>query len=355
METAKIVLFDFPINRGAEAFAIEDAILEDKDFADKIVLFTWRTKPTVMIGRFQNALSEVNLKVLKEKNIDLVRRATGGGTIFTDDGCFQFSLIAPRKMPDGSYQKAINFDRFLIPSHLVFKKMGIACEISERNDILYKGIKFNGNAQHVSKDKMLYHGSVLYSTDLNAMDKLLTPQKLKLKSKGIKSTRQRVLNLAEVDTVNRSVETFQKEFEELLAVELACQYTEFRMDAVDLVDRIYDLEKEKPELFTLAKKIQKEKYDNDEWNFKKEPPFTIQKEQMLEGGFVKCSLDIKKGTIANIAFEGDFFMAEDVLSDRLKAFENVEYSKEALKKPVTLLCEAGFKFKYDDIMSLLLD
>ncbi len=353
MEEAKIVLFDFPINRGAEAFAIEDAILEDRDFEDKIVLFTWRTKPTVMIGRFQNALSEVNLKTIKEKNIDLVRRATGGGTIFTDNGCFQFSLIAPRKMSNGSYQKAINFDRFLIPSHSVFQQMGIECEISDRNDILHKGIKFNGNAQHVSKDKMLYHGSVLYSTDLNAMDSLLTPQKLKLKSKGIKSTRQRVINLAEVDTLNRGVEKFQKEFEELLAVELACQYAEFRMDAIDLVDRIYDLAKEKPELFALAKTIQKEKYDNEEWNFKKEPPFTMQKEKMLEGGFVKCSLDIKSGKITNIAFEGDFFMAEDVLNDRLQAFENMEYTKEALKKPVALLCEAGFKFKYEDIMSLL--
>ncbi len=353
MQAAKIVLFDFPINRGAEAFAIEEAILDDKDFEDKIVLFTWRTKPTVMIGRFQNALSEVNLKAIAEKDIDLVRRNSGGGTIFTDEGCFQFSLIAPRKMPDGTYQKEINFDRFLIPSHNVFTKMGIKCEISDRNDILHQGIKFNGNAQHVSKDKMLYHGSVLYSTDLNAMDSLLTPQKLKLKSKGIKSTRQRVINLSAVDSQNRGVAKFQKEFEELLAVELACQYTKFSIDAIDLVHRIHDLAKEKPELFTLAKKIQVEKYDNEEWNYKKAPPFTMQREKMLDGGFVKCSLDIKNGKIANIEFEGDFFMAEDVLSDRLKAFVGLDYTKEALKKPVTLLCEAGFKFIYDDIMSLL--
>lgn len=354
MEDAKVVLLDFPINRGAQAFSIEDAILEDPDFDDKIVIFTWRTKPTIMIGRFQSTISEVNLKALEEHDVDLVRRATGGGTIFTDDGCFQFSLIAPRKMPDGNYQKAINFERFLNPSHHVFNQMGIECEISSRNDMLHKGIKFNGNSQHINKDKILYHGSVLYSTDLTAMDKLLTPQKLKLKSKGIKSTRQRVINLSEVDPKKRGIKLFQREFEDLLALELASQYTTFKVDAIDLVHRISNLEKEKPSLFELAKHIQETKYDNEEWNFIKTPPFNMQKEKMLDGGFVKCSLDVQNGLVASINLEGDFFIAEDVLEEKLKEFKGKKYTKEGLHEAVLSLCDGElFKFDYDEIMELL--
>lgn len=352
----KIVLFDFPIQRGAEAFAIEDAILEDEGFADKIVLFTWRTKPTIMLGRFQNALREVNLKALQERDVDLVRRATGGGTIYTDDGCFQFSLIAPRTLPNGSYQKEINFERFLKPSREVFLKMGIDCEISERNDLLHKGVKFNGNSQHISKDRILYHGSVLYNTDLGAMAKLLTPQKLKMESKGISSTRQRVVNLIAVDPFQRTVERFQKEFEERFALELACQYVEFAIDAIDRIERVFHLETEKPELFRRAAEIQRLKYDNPDWIVQKEPAYTIEKEGLFEAGFVKALIDVKKGLIASLRLEGDFFSEEAFLEERLKAFEGRAYSADALADPAKALCDGElFQVSYSDLMKLLFD
>lgn len=352
----KIVLLDFPIERGAEAFAIEDAVSDEVSLSDKIVLFTWRTEPTIMIGRFQNALSEVNLKALEEKGVDLVRRASGGGTIFTDKGCFQFSIIAPRRMPDGSYQKEINFDRFLNPACRVFRQMGIDCEISDRNDLLYRGIKFNGNSQHVSREKILYHGSVLYSTDLGMMAKLLTPQKLKLQSKGIKSVRQRVFNLEEIDEKKRGITHFQKEFEELLAIEIASQYSRFRSDAIDLVCRISDLESELPSLFERAKKIQREKYDNPEWIIGKEPAYTLQKEGIFRAGFIKAFLDVKNGIVSSLHLEGDFFTDEEFLKERSEAFKGLKYSKEAFREALYSLCdEQFFHFDFEEMMSLFFD
>lgn len=356
MKYNNIVLFDFPVSRGAEAFALEEAILNEKDFENTTVIFTWRTKPTIMIGRYQNALSEVNLKAVEEKKIDLVRRSTGGGTIYTDEGCFQFSIITPKKLPDGSLQKTIDFERFLIPSRAVFQKMGIDCQLSERNDLHYKGVKFNGNAQHSRKDRILYHGSVLYSTDLNAMDKLLTPQKLKLKAKGIKSSIQRVMNLEEIDPLKRGVEKFQKEFENLLCIELATQGNEPDSKFKDSVHRIKDLKKENPALFKRAKKIQIDKFDNPKWNIMKTPKYSIQKEKILEGGFVKCLIDVKNGRISSFNLEGDFFAVEDYLEEKQKIFEGLPYTKDGVKNAVISLCDGKlFNLNYEEMMNLLFD
>ncbi len=352
----QVVLFDFAINDAVTAFSIEDAILNDDDFANKVAVFTWRTKPTIMIGRFQNPYTETNFELLQAKNVNLVRRATGGGTIYTDDGCFQFSIIAQRVKPDGTYQKNIDFMRFLKPSQETFVQMGIDCEISSRNDLLYNGIKFNGNAQHASKNRIIYHGSVLYNTDLSEMDTLLTPSKVKLLSKGIKSTRQRVINLQEVDTVTRDISEFQSTFEMLLAEKIAVIYNEDNNRNGRLLSFVSDMELQKPDLFKQAKIIAKEKYGNDKWNLQKTPPYTVKKEKMLSAGLVSFTANVVHEIIKSVHIEGDFFSADEDFEAKLADFVGKEFNKNALEPVIDQFCSGEtFRLSKDEFISLIFD
>ncbi len=170
--------------------------------------------------------------------------------------------LYPTVRPEAIYERSLGGllakARFLQPSHRVFNEMGIHCEISKRNVMLNKGLKFNGNSQHVNKNKILYHGSVLYSTDLDFMSELLTPEKLKLEEKSIKSTKQRVINLengtllsitleGDFFAVDEALESKLKEFENLpytenglkQAITSLCDSDLFKVSYNDMLELIF--------------------------------------------------------------------------------------------------------------------
>ena len=159
--------------------------MEDEAF------FVWRVAPTVIIGRNQVLENEVNMDYCRQHGVDIVRRKSGGGCVYSDMGNIMVSYVSRR----GDVSEV--FDRYMTAMTEALRALGVPAEKSGRNDILVEGRKVSGNAFHQLPDRSVVHGTLLYSTDLKALTEAIKPPVEKLQRHGVESVRQRVLNLAE--------------------------------------------------------------------------------------------------------------------------------------------------------------
>ena len=153
--------------------------------------FVWRVEPTVIYGRNQVLENEVNLEYCREHGVDIVRRKSGGGCVYSDLGNIMVSYISRR----GDVSEV--FDRYMTSLCDALQALGVPAEKSGRNDILVDGRKISGNAFHQLPDRSIVHGTLLYSTDLEALVEAIRPPVEKLQRHGVESVRQRVMNLSE--------------------------------------------------------------------------------------------------------------------------------------------------------------
>ena len=153
--------------------------------------FVWRVEPTVIFGRNQVLENEVNLEYCREHCVDIVRRKSGGGCVYSDLGNIMVSYVSRR----GDVSEV--FDRYMTLLAESLRALGVPAEKSGRNDILVEGRKVSGNAFHQLPDRSIVHGTLLYSTDLEALTEAIRPPVEKLQRHGVESVRQRVMNLSE--------------------------------------------------------------------------------------------------------------------------------------------------------------
>ena len=174
--------------------------------------FVWRVEPTVIFGRNQVLENEVNLEYCREHGVDIVRRKSGGGCVYSDLGNIMVSYISRR----GDVSEV--FDRYMTALTEALRALGVPAEKSGRNDILVEGRKVSGNAFHQLPDRSIVHGTLLYSTDLEALTEAIRPPVEKLQRHGVESVRQRVVNISEL------VEAMDKPHEALRSVEALEKY-----------------------------------------------------------------------------------------------------------------------------------
>ena len=153
--------------------------------------FVWRVEPTVIYGRNQVLENEVNIEYCSKHKVDIVRRKSGGGCVYSDMGNIMLSYVSGR----GNVSEV--FDRYLTALSDALRALGVPAEKSGRNDILVEGRKISGNAFHQLPDRSIVHGTLLYSTDLEALTEAIRPPLEKLQRHGVESVRQRVMNLSE--------------------------------------------------------------------------------------------------------------------------------------------------------------
>ena len=154
--------------------------------------FVWRVAPTVIFGRNQVLENEVNLEYCKAKGVSIVQRKSGGGCVYSDKGNIMISYVSERRVVSEV------FDRYLSNLTECLRGLGLDAEKSGRNDILIGGRKVSGNAFHQLPDRSIVHGTLLYDTDLDALESAIRPPVEKLERHGVASVRQRVVNIAEI-------------------------------------------------------------------------------------------------------------------------------------------------------------
>jgi lipoate-protein ligase A len=267
--------------------ATEEYLL--KEFTDD--LFTlWRNEPSIIVGKHQNALAEINIDFVQQNHIKVVRRLSGGGTVFHDLGNLNFTFIM-----NGISNQLVDFHKYTLPIIEVLRKLGIDARFEGRNDLTIEGKKFSGNAEHVFKSRILHHGTLLFSSVMTDLSAALNVDPLKFKDKAVKSVQSRVTNIS--DHLKDPIDILT--FKNLIMEHIMEMYP----DAVS-----YELT---PDDLAKITTLKETKYSTWDWNFGYSPKYNLQRFVKTAGGKIEFDLDVENGIIQNIKFFGDFFNTKD--------------------------------------------
>lgn len=263
---------------------------------DRSYFMLWQNDNAIIIGKYQNTLAEINLPFVQEHGIQVVRRLSGGGTVYHDLGNLNFTFISDAE--DGN---AINFRTFCLPILRALEAIGVHAEINGRNDLTIGGKKFSGNSQYIRKGRVMHHGTIMFHSNLDILQNALAVDTSKLQSKGIQSVRSRVTNIKDHLHADITLNEFRQSLLEQILLEMPGE--------------AYSLS---PAEMTQIEQIAQERYRTWEWNFGSSPACTIQVRRRIEGcGLIEAHLSVDHGIVQSIQFYGDFFSAEE--PDRLSS------------------------------------
>ena len=253
-------------------------------YTDEDIFMLWQNEPCVVIGKNQNAYAEINIDKAKENNIKIVRRITGGGAVYHDLGNLNYTFISSRNS-----EKGIDFAYFTEPVIEALAVLGVDAELSGRNDLMAEGRKFSGNAQHSCGERTLHHGTLLFNSDLSVLSSVLNVDEEKIRSKGIKSTRSRVINLSEL--IGKSDVA---EFIELIAGFVERKYGVTRCDAPDneSIDALCRRNSSEEWIYPARELVSR---------------YGVRKKKRYDFGIVDIYLDMSNDVLKDVKRGGDFF------------------------------------------------
>ncbi|WP_455097377.1 lipoyl synthase [Prevotella jejuni] len=283
-------------------FAVEEYVA--RHYTNDDYFMGWRVNPTVMLGRNQLIDNEVNTDYCKEHKIDIFRRKSGGGCIYADKGCIQFSYIS----------RAVNaneaFAAYMQRMADLLKGLKIDAQLSGRNDILIDGTKVSGCAFYQLSNRSVLHNSLLFDTQLDHLSNALTPAKEKLQSKGVASVRQRVTNVATYTQLD--ILAFMDYVRQEMCGKEVIELTEEDMKG------IAEIEKE---------------LSSDDFVYGKNPKYSLVRKHRFEGvGTLEAHIELKNNIIGSINMVGDYFLLGDIDHDFLSLLKGCEFTREAVKE-----------------------
>ncbi|PKR86694.1 lipoate--protein ligase [Heyndrickxia camelliae] len=289
--------------------AIEEYALKNLDPNETYLLF-YINQPSIIIGKNQNTIEEINTEYVDKNGIIVVRRLSGGGAVYHDLGNLNFSFITK---DDG--ESFHNFLKFTEPVIKALKKLGVDAELSGRNDIQVGERKISGNAQFSTRGRMFSHGTLMLNSELENVASALKVKKDKIESKGIKSVRSRVANISEFLDKKITIEEFRQLLLESI-FEGQNPIPEYKLTDEDW-EKIH--------------KLSKERYQNWDWNYGKSPKFNLQHSHRFPVGSIDVRLDVNKGLIETCKIYGDFFGVGDV-EDIENKLTGVRYERHEIEK-----------------------
>lgn len=284
-----MLLIDSPSHDAYFNIASEEYLLHRFPTEDIFLLYI--NAPSIIVGKFQNTLAEINLDYVTEKEIKVVRRMSGGGTVYHDLGNLNFSfhtLLGQKDFGDFSF--------FTQPVLNVLNQLGVPAVLQGRNDLLVDGKKFSGNAKLARHGKMIQHGTILLNSEMEVLGEALRVNPLKFIDKAIKSTRSRVTNL--INYLPK--ETTTSDLKQLLTEEIIKNNPgakRYKLTEEDLQG---------------IQKLRTEKYETWDWNFGFSPNYNFKKAIKVPAGFIEVHLDVEHGIIQKAKIFGDFFASKPV-------------------------------------------
>ena len=285
--------------------AMEEYLLKNID-EDMFIL--WRNESSVIVGKNQNTLSEINLDYIKENSIPVVRRLSGGGAVFHDLGNINFTFIA------NNNDNFSDFKRFTTPIIELLKSLDINAEFSGRNDLLIDGYKFSGNAQYNYKNKVMHHGTLLFSSKISNLSNALNVKPIKFEGKSVKSVKSRVTNISE--HLKEAMDIL--EFKDLIMNYLSKTNIDNKSYTLSDLD-VHNINK-----------LVDEKYSTWDLNFGHSQKYSLYNELKYPGGNIEFNLSVEKGIIRGIKFFGDFFGKCDI-SHIENLLLNTKHEENSLK------------------------
>lgn len=281
--------------------AMEEFLARENN--DEEAFFIWQVAPTVICGRNQNIEAEVNLDYCKKNKINVFRRKSGGGCVYSDEGNLMLTWITRSE----GVQRT--FDRYLKRITELLNDTGAQATVSGRNDILIDGRKVSGNAFYQTPVKSIVHGTLLYQTNFENMVRAITPAQSKTESKGVASVRQRVTNLTK--HTNWSKDAVKQHL-----IQALCD--EERMLTAKEIEAIEDIEAT---------------YLTDDFLWGKNPASNLIYEGRVNGvGGFTVRFRMRMGKIDGLTLEGDFFVLQDPVPLLEKCLYGQPIQEDAFRK-----------------------
>lgn len=268
--------------------ALEEYLL--KECAEEYFVL-WSNQPCIVVGNNQNTVSEINESYIKEHQIKVVRRQSGGGAVFHDLGNLNFTFIV-----EDNGEKFNDFQIFVEPIIGVLNELGVKAEFSGRNDLLIEGKKFSGNAQAKYKNRVMHHGTLLFSSDIVNLSDALIAKPIKFSDRAVKSVVSRITNISEYLEKPLTVIEFKN---------LIFEYITRNQNNKD-ISSLSESE------IKRVNEMVEQKYSTWDWNFGKSPKYNYSNAKKFPCGTIELSIDVKKGIMEDVKIYGDFFGVENV-------------------------------------------
>lgn len=269
-----MLLIDSPSQNAYFNIASEEYLL--KKFTTEDIFLLYLNAPSIIVGKFQNTLAEINLDYVNDKNIKVVRRMSGGGTVYHDLGNLNFSFHTLLGQHD-----FMDFSIFTKPVLTMLNNLGVPAVLEGRNDLLVEGKKFSGNAKLARHGKMIQHGTILLNSEMEVLGEALKINPLKFIDKATKSNSSRVTNLIHYLPENTTTDQMKKWLsEEILKNNPEAKWYEFTDEDLAGIHQ-----------------LMAEKYETWDWNFGFSPNYNFKKAIKIPAGFIEVHLDVEKGII----------------------------------------------------------
>jgi len=272
-------------NVALEAYAFRELLAEDELF------ILWINEPTIVIGKHQNAIEEINKTYTDEHGIHVVRRLSGGGAVYHDLNNLNYTIISNK-----SQEGAFDFKTFSQPVIETLADLGVTATFTGRNDLEIDGKKFCGNAQAYYKGRMMHHGCLLFDVDMTVLGNALQVSKDKIESKGVKSVRARVTNILDELPEKMTVEAFSNQL-----------LNKMKESYPDMTEYVFS-DDELKNIQALAD----QQFGTWDWTYGKAPEYTIKRSVRYPAGKITTYANVEKSVIKGMELYGDFFGIKDV-------------------------------------------
>jgi len=268
--------------------AVEEYLLQQTTDS---VFMLWQNDNTIVIGRHQNTAAEINQEYVDNHRVNVVRRLTGGGAVFHDTGNLNFTFI--QNVESG--KKEIDFLKYLQPIVNALQSLGVPVAFSGRNDLVINGQKISGNAMTFFGNRVLEHGTLLFSSQMSDLANALKADPDKFIDKAVKSVRSRVTNISD----------------HLPHPMTVLEFRDYLMDYIMKDNQLSGIQNLTKEEEAIVNRLMEEKYQTWEWNYGKSPEYSMNKKIRTKGGTVQVIADIRDGHLRDLQFYGDFFGEKD--------------------------------------------